>query len=276
MNRMQDLFISHASKDKEEYILPLVNALSAKGVTYWLDTLEVDWGESVVAAINEGLRTSRRFLLCLSENFLERRWPRAEMESALAQQIDSDEKRVLPLFLNSKEEVLAEYPLLRSLSFRLFDQGVESIAAELAVFFGSEGATKNGLRIRIQSAHSGLLCDVVESPGVSVEWLASKARAALGGKERADVGAFKPLEIRWILVDVEAEDHWRKLSESRQRKIWALVKVGEEVRSATKATTSLGELGVRDGAVFHLYAIAKGYAVMMGPRIDYSGGTSLA
>ncbi len=34
---MQDVFISHASQDKQEYVLPLVTALSSKGVTYWLD-----------------------------------------------------------------------------------------------------------------------------------------------------------------------------------------------------------------------------------------------
>src|SRR6185295_5698066 len=204
MKEMQDLFISHASEDKAEYIFPLVNALSERGVTYWLDTIEISWGERVVGKINEGLGTSRRLLLCLSRNFLERRWALAEMESAFAQQLDSGSSRVLPLILNSRDEVLATYPLLRSLTFRVFDQGVESIADELAALFIPDGAGKNGVRIRIQSAHSGLLCDVMESVDVSVEWLASKASAALGGKERADAGAFKLFPVRWILVDVEA------------------------------------------------------------------------
>jgi hypothetical protein len=155
MKEIQDLFISHASEDKAQYIFPLVNALSDKGVTYWLDALEIGRGEHVVGKINEGLRTSRRLLLCLSKNFMERRWPLAEMESALAQQIDSGTSSVLPLILNSRDEVLATYPLLRSLAFRVFDQGVESIAAELAALFITERARKKGVRIRIQSAHSG-------------------------------------------------------------------------------------------------------------------------
>jgi hypothetical protein len=271
MNQMQDLFISHASKDKAKYIFPLVSAFSAKGVTYWLDALEVGWGGSVVGAINDGLSTSRRVLLCLSENFLERPWARAEMESALARQIDTDEERVLPLILNSTEKVLAAYPLLRTLSYRLFDQGIESIAAELAALFGSESAAPGGLHIRIQSAHSGLLCDVVESPNVSVEWLASKGKAALGGEDMADAGVFNLLPIRWILVDVKAENDWRELSESERRDIRALIKVGEEVRTATEGTTSLGELGVQDGTVFHLYGIGVGHIVAMGPQTKSPG-----
>ncbi len=51
MSEMQDVFISHASKDKVEYISPLVNAFSAKRVTYWLDTLEISWGDSIVTRL---------------------------------------------------------------------------------------------------------------------------------------------------------------------------------------------------------------------------------
>ena len=135
--------------------MPLVHAFSAKGVTYWLDAAEIGWGDSVVGKINEGLRTSRRLLLCLSKNFIERQWPRLEMESALAQQTDSGKARVLPLILNSREEVLAAYPLLHSLAYKLFEQGIESIAAELGALRAAEGIRKRGLRIRIESAHSG-------------------------------------------------------------------------------------------------------------------------
>jgi hypothetical protein len=33
MEELQDVFISHSSKDKAEYVIPLADALSAKGVT---------------------------------------------------------------------------------------------------------------------------------------------------------------------------------------------------------------------------------------------------
>ena len=46
------------------------------------------------------------------------------------------------------------------------------------------------------------------------------------------------------------------------REIWAIVKIGDEVRTATTGTMSLGRLGVQDGAVFHLYGIALGAIVL--------------
>lgn len=276
MNVMQDVFISHASRDKEEYILPLIHALSAKNVTYWLDAAEIRWGDSFVGKINEGLRTSRRLLVCLSENFLKMRWPKLEMDSAFAQQADSGETRVLPLILNSQEDVLAAYPLLRSLNFRLFEQGVESIAEDLAALREGAGGGRKGLHIRIESAHSGRLCDVIESPAVSVEWLASKARAALGGKETAKTGAIASFQIRWILVDVKAESRWREMTETDQRKIWALAKVGDGFRAARKGIVTLEKLGVRDGTVSHLYGIALGNVMLMADPPGGTGGSVIA
>jgi hypothetical protein len=260
---MQDVFISHASQDKQEYVLPLVTALSSTGVTYWLDATEISWGDSIVGKINEGLKTSRKLLLCLSRRFLERKWPQAELDSALAQQIESGETRVLPLILNSCEEVLSTYPLLRSSAYRVFEQGVDAIADEVAALSAAERRPRHGLlRIRIESAHSGRLCDVIESPAVSIAWLASKAKAALGGRDRVDAGGLELLRMRWILVDVKAEDHWMGMAEHEKRKLFAIVMVGDDARTATADTTSLRDLGVRDETVFHLYGIALGQTVI--------------
>jgi len=99
----QDLFLSHASADKEEYVFPLTESLSARDITYWLDDAEISWGDSVVGKINEGLRDSQFALLCLSENFLLRPWPEAEMSAVLSIQNTKGIKSVLPLILNSKD-----------------------------------------------------------------------------------------------------------------------------------------------------------------------------
>lgn len=37
----QDIFISHASADKQQYIYPLTQALSVQDVTFWLDDVEI-------------------------------------------------------------------------------------------------------------------------------------------------------------------------------------------------------------------------------------------
>ena len=252
MNEMQDVFISHAHKDVEKYITPLVNAFKAKdrNIRFWRDAGEIRGVDSIAERINEGLKSCRIFLPCLSKNYMESEWCQKEMWSALSQHIESGKKSIFLLILNSKKEVFEKYPLLGDLKYRLFEQGIESIADEIAALCAAQSSRKNGLSIRVESAHSGVLCDIIESPDVSVEWLSSKASAALGGKDSADAGALEWFRVRWILVDVRAEDYYRSLTNIQRQEIWAVVKVGDEVRKATEGTTSLRKLGVENGTVF--------------------------
>jgi hypothetical protein len=66
------------------------------------------------------LRQTRFMLLCLSKAFLARPWPESEMSAALAIQNSSGVKKVLPLILNSREEVLQTYPIIHGLAYRQF------------------------------------------------------------------------------------------------------------------------------------------------------------
>src|SRR5262245_62153631 len=104
----RDLFISYAGADKAQYVQPLADRLVHRDVSFWLDNLEIAWGDSIPLRINEGLRRSRYVLVCLSEHFLRRPWPEAEIASALAIQNDTGQKRVLPLMLNSRDLVLKQ------------------------------------------------------------------------------------------------------------------------------------------------------------------------
>ncbi len=123
-----DIFISHAHGDREQYIVPLARAMEQSGITFWLDTVETGWGEDFVGGINRGLASARFMLFCLSRNFMGRRWPEAELWATLAAQARDGQRRVLPLILNSKEEVFARYPLLGSTTHLEFNQGIDVIA----------------------------------------------------------------------------------------------------------------------------------------------------
>ena len=54
-----DVFISHASEDKEAVALPLRDALVSLGVTVWLDKTELTVGDSLRRQIDQGIRSSR-------------------------------------------------------------------------------------------------------------------------------------------------------------------------------------------------------------------------
>jgi hypothetical protein len=94
-----DLFISHAGADKVRYIDALADAFARRGISFWLDSFEIAFGDNIALRLNEGLRESQFVLLCLSRNFLRRPWPETELAAALAMQNARGVKRVLPVIL---------------------------------------------------------------------------------------------------------------------------------------------------------------------------------
>lgn len=111
----RDVFLCHASEDKQHVVRPLHHDLTAAGITCWLDEAEIHWGDSIVAKVNEGLRDSRFVIVVLTTAFLEKPWPRQELASALSLEFSSGVVRVLPLLVGGREErqvILDQLPLL--------------------------------------------------------------------------------------------------------------------------------------------------------------------
>ena len=64
-----DVFISHASEDKEAVVRPLANALRQKGVRVWYDEFELKIGDSLRRKIDQGLSKSRFGIVVISRSF---------------------------------------------------------------------------------------------------------------------------------------------------------------------------------------------------------------
>jgi hypothetical protein len=100
-----EVFICHASDDKENIVEPLYRHLESVGIRCWYDRGEVLWGDSIVGKINEGLRSSRFVIVVVSTTLLQKTWATKEMNAALGWEIDSGTTRVLPLIVGTDEEV---------------------------------------------------------------------------------------------------------------------------------------------------------------------------
>lgn len=260
------LFISHASADKADYIQPLVAALASRSLTYWLDSAEILWGDSITGRINEGLRSSEYGLLCLSERYIERPWPESEMAAVFALQNTSGKKRVLPLILSGRDAVLQRYPLIGGLAYREFSAGVTTIADELSKLLQPSARSADELRVSIESAHSGHIINLAALRRASVQWLIEKATSNAGLRSEADVGAFDRVQVKWVLVDVRAESEWQQTNSWDQERIVCIVRADHGIVVSRDYSQRLDELGVPDGTIFHLYAIPE-----RGHRIMYVG-----
>jgi hypothetical protein len=127
--RNYDLFISHASEDKDAIARPLYSALIQKGVSVWFDEATLELGDSLRRKIDEGLSRCRYGVVILSPRFLEKQWPQRELDGLVARETASGEKAILPVWHGLDSSILVAYspPLADRLAARS-EEGVEAIA----------------------------------------------------------------------------------------------------------------------------------------------------
>ena len=105
-----DVFISHASEDKEDFVRPLTEALQRRGVRVWYDEFELKLGNSLTDSINKGLQKSRYGIIVCSPAFFKKEWANYELKSLLMRQMSS-ERVILPIWHKIDKEFLKEKSL---------------------------------------------------------------------------------------------------------------------------------------------------------------------
>lgn len=109
-----DVFVSHASEDKEIFVNDLVATLNKYGYKVWYDTHQLTWGSSIREEIEKGLKYSRYAIVVLSPNYFsnDKYWPTAEL-SALFQLENAYGRKILPIWHKlTKDQVLKYSPLM--------------------------------------------------------------------------------------------------------------------------------------------------------------------
>lgn len=105
MEKKYDIFISHASENKDSLVRPLATVLERLSVRVWYDEFSLQLGDSLIASIDKGLQESRFGLVVLSKSFLGKNWTEYELRSLMTRQIDG-ERVILPLWYGvTKEDV---------------------------------------------------------------------------------------------------------------------------------------------------------------------------
>ncbi len=131
--RQFDVFISHASEDKEDIVTPLAMALRNNGLIVWYDDFELKIGDSLRRKIDKGLANSRFGIVVLSKNFIKKGWTNYELDGIISKSV-SGEQIVLPIWHNiTKQEVIEYSPSLADkLARNTASNTIEEIAKEIA------------------------------------------------------------------------------------------------------------------------------------------------
>jgi TIR domain len=129
------VFISHASEDKERFVLAFAERLRGNGVDAWVDKWEMLPGDSLVDRIfEEGLKDADTVIAIVSHISVSKPWVREELNTSVVARIDK-KIRLIPVVIdecelpNSLSSVLYE----RIQDLNAYD---ESYARILASIFG--------------------------------------------------------------------------------------------------------------------------------------------
>ena len=134
-----DVFISHASEDKDAVVRPLANALVQHGLRVWYDEFELKIGDSLRRKIDKGLANSRFGIVVLSRDFIKKGWTNYELDGIISKAV-SGEQVMLPIWHEiTKQEIIAYSPSLADKVARnTSSYTIDEIANEIAELIRSK------------------------------------------------------------------------------------------------------------------------------------------
>lgn len=131
-----DVFVSHASPDKDIFVNELAEELTNVTSDVWYDKNMIKWGNDIKEKIKYGLEHCEFGIVVFSKSFIGRMWTEKELKELLNKQNDNGKEVVLPILLDdlSVEEFKKEYP---SLEYTRFVKQSEHKTHEIAIMFAN-------------------------------------------------------------------------------------------------------------------------------------------
>jgi len=127
-----DVFISHASEDKDSFVRPLAISLQCLGVTVWYDEFSLHLGDSLSRSIDKGLARSRFGLVIITPHFLQKPWPEYELRGLVAREIEED-RVIFPIWHGVTRRQVVDFspPLADKVALKTEGLSAQDVAIQL-------------------------------------------------------------------------------------------------------------------------------------------------
>lgn len=137
-----DIFLSHASEDKIDFVEPLADELRERDVHVWYDDESLAIGGSIRQGIDDGLLSSRYTVVIVSDHYIRKEWTKKELGALFALE-SNGRHRVIPIYHNiTAEDVRAFSPMLADRKAINSEIGRERIVDELLKLLNKDGTTE--------------------------------------------------------------------------------------------------------------------------------------
>lgn len=138
---LHDLFICHATEDKDGFVRPLANALKKLHLEVWYDEFSLKLGDSIRRAIDLGLRQSRFGVVVLSNSFFNKQWPQYELDGLVEMEMRGNDLVILPIWHGiDKKEVMTYSPSLANKKAISSAEGIQKIVSKIAEVVRPKGS----------------------------------------------------------------------------------------------------------------------------------------
>lgn len=107
-SKAPSLMIIHAHEDKP-FVRKLAKDLQVNGISVWYDEWTIKIGDSLVARIDEGIKSTDYALVVFSEAFFNKQWPQRELDAALFREAESKRVFVLPIVLDVDHNTIMKF-----------------------------------------------------------------------------------------------------------------------------------------------------------------------
>jgi hypothetical protein len=129
---LYDVFVCHASEDKDGFVRPLVNELAKNHVEVRYDEFSVKVGDSLREMIDKGLSQSQYGVVVLSPHFFQKHWTKRELNGLVAREMAEGNRVIIPVWHNvSVADVLKYSPPLADVKAVESKMGVRHVCREL-------------------------------------------------------------------------------------------------------------------------------------------------
>ena len=127
-----DVFICHASEDKDDFVRPLAEKLKQHHLDVWYDEFSLKIGDSLSQKIDEGLSKSRYGIVVLSENFFSKPWAKRELTGLTSREMVEGTNLILPIWHRIEVQDVMQYsPPLADKKAGSSSQGINVLLREL-------------------------------------------------------------------------------------------------------------------------------------------------
>lgn len=104
-----NVFLSHASADKINFVEELKQSFDKLGISVFYDKDSIEWGNNWSQKITEGLDKCDFGVVIVSKDFYDREWTEKELKSLLIRQNKNGDNIILPILYNTNLDELKKH-----------------------------------------------------------------------------------------------------------------------------------------------------------------------